>query len=54
VVVNCGHLELTASQDVPYLSPIIQEIEAEKTERSDLEGLVVQKRKANQNAAASH
>jgi hypothetical protein len=31
-------------QDYPYLSPIIQEIEAEAKERSDLESLTVNKR----------
>ena len=31
-------------QDVPYLSPIIQEIEAEMKERADLESMTVQKR----------
>ena len=31
-------------EDVPYLSPIIAEIEAELKERADLESMVVQKK----------
>lgn len=34
-----------ASQDYAYLSPIIEEIEAESRERDDLEAMVVSKRK---------
>jgi len=33
-------------EDVPYLSPIIREIEAEARERADLDSLVVKKRNA--------
>ncbi|OBT74654.1 hypothetical protein VF21_07016 [Pseudogymnoascus sp. 05NY08] len=33
-----------AFQDYPYLSPIIQEIEAELKERNDLDSLVVKRR----------
>jgi len=33
-------------QDYPYLSPIIKEVEAERTEREDLEAMVITKRKA--------
>lgn len=33
-------------QDTPYLSPLIDEIEAELKERSDLDSMVMQKRKA--------
>lgn len=32
-------------EDVPYLSPIIAEIEAEMKERADLESMTVQKKK---------
>jgi ubiquinol-cytochrome c reductase subunit 7 len=32
-------------QDTPYLSPIIEEIEAEIKEREDLEAMVVKKPK---------
>jgi len=32
-------------EDIPYLSPIIQEIEAEMKERADLEAMTVQKKK---------
>ncbi|KAK6433378.1 Cytochrome b-c1 complex subunit 7, mitochondrial [Oleoguttula sp. CCFEE 5521] len=35
-----------AEEDVPYISPIITELEAEKTERQDLETIVM-KRPAN-------
>lgn len=35
-----------AEEDVPYLSPIIAEIEAEQQEKADLDSLVVSKRKA--------
>lgn len=34
-------------QDYPYLTSIIQDIEAEMKEREDLEAMVIQKRKAN-------
>lgn len=33
-------------QDYQYLTPIIEEIEAESKERDDLEAMVVSKRKA--------
>jgi len=33
-------------EDIPYLSPIIAEIEAELKERSDLDSLAINKRKA--------
>jgi len=33
-------------QDTPYLSPLIDEIEAEMKERADLESMVLQKKKA--------
>ncbi|KAA6410142.1 MAG: ubiquinol-cytochrome c reductase [Lasallia pustulata] len=33
-------------EDYPYLTPIIEEIEAESRERDDLEAMVVNKRKA--------
>jgi len=33
------------TQDQPYLSPIIEEIEAELKERADLESMVVERRK---------
>lgn len=33
-----------ANKDKPYLSPIIEEIEAENKERADLDSLVVQKK----------
>ena len=39
-------------QDYPYLSPIIKEITAEQTEREDLESMVINKRKANDNRAS--
>lgn len=37
-------------QDYAYLSPIIEEIEAESKERDDLEAMVVNKRKAKRAA----
>jgi ubiquinol-cytochrome c reductase subunit 7 len=30
-------------QDIPYLSPIIKEIEAERRERMDLDAMVIKK-----------
>ncbi len=33
------------SQDIPYLSPLVDEIEAEMKEREDLESMVVKKSK---------
>ncbi|WPH01088.1 Hypothetical protein R9X50_00392300 [Acrodontium crateriforme] len=36
-----------AEDDTPYLSPIIKEIEAELSEREDLESMIISKRKAN-------
>ncbi|KAI4723134.1 ubiquinol-cytochrome c reductase complex 14 kDa protein [Aureobasidium sp. EXF-10727] len=41
-----GELEsqlLTYTQDVPYLSPIIKEIESERRERMDLDAMVIKK-----------
>lgn len=38
---------LTLCQDVPYLQPIIRQIEAERNEREDLESMVIQRRSAN-------
>lgn len=35
---------LIGLQDVPYLTPIIREIEAELKEREDLEAMVIKKR----------
>ncbi|KAF2766405.1 ubiquinol-cytochrome c reductase complex 14 kDa protein [Teratosphaeria nubilosa] len=43
-----------AEDDYPYLSPIIKEIEAERTEREDLEALVVQKKKATEKTPTRH
>jgi ubiquinol-cytochrome c reductase subunit 7 len=37
--------DLTISQDVQYLSPIIAEIEAENQERADLDEMFIPKRK---------
>jgi len=34
-----------ADEDQPYLSPIIEEIEAELKERADLESMIVERRK---------
>lgn len=34
----------TNAQDVPYLSPLIEEIEAEMREREDLESMVLKKK----------
>jgi ubiquinol-cytochrome c reductase subunit 7 len=34
-------------QDYPYLTNIIEDIEAEMKEREDLEAMIIQKRKAN-------
>ena len=39
-------------QDVPYLSPLITDIEAEMAEREDFETMIVQKRQRN--AASGH
>ena len=36
---NCLHIH----QDVPYLSPIIKEIESERRERMDLDAMVIKK-----------
>ena len=36
--------QLTQTQDVPYLTPLIREIEAELKERDDLEAMVVKKK----------
>lgn len=36
---NCLHVH----QDIPYLSPIIKEIEAERRERMDLDAMVIKK-----------
>ncbi|KAK3074801.1 Cytochrome b-c1 complex subunit 7 [Teratosphaeriaceae sp. CCFEE 6253] len=33
-----------AEEDYPYLEPIIKEIEAERTEREDLESMIIKKR----------
>lgn len=44
---------LTTGQDYPYLTPIIEEIEAEMQERHDLEEMVVAKRKAKKEAAST-
>ena len=41
-----------AEEDVPYLSPIIKDIEAEMAEREDFESMIVQKRQRN--AASGH
>ncbi|USP76573.1 Cytochrome b-c1 complex subunit 7 [Curvularia clavata] len=41
-----------AEDDVPYLSPIIKDIEAEMAEREDFETMIVQKRQRN--AASGH
>lgn len=38
-----GILLTYTAQDVPYISPIIKELEAEKTERQDLETMVIKK-----------
>ena len=35
---------MIAFQDVPYLSPIIREVEQEHSEREDLETIVIRKR----------
>jgi hypothetical protein len=37
--INCLHTH----QDVPYLSPIIKEIESERRERMDLDAMVIKK-----------
>jgi hypothetical protein len=34
-------------QDIPYLSPIIEEIEREEKERADLESMIVEPRKTS-------
>ena len=34
------------SQDYPYLTPVIKEVESERTEREDLESMIIKKRKA--------
>lgn len=34
----------TCDQDIPYLDPIIRGIESERTEREDLESMVIKKR----------
>jgi ubiquinol-cytochrome c reductase subunit 7 len=39
------------SQDVPYLSHIVTELEAEMAEREDLEAMIITKRNRNANAA---
>jgi ubiquinol-cytochrome c reductase subunit 7 len=33
----------SALQDVPYISPILTELEAERTEREDLETIVIKR-----------
>ncbi|KAF1810217.1 ubiquinol-cytochrome c reductase subunit 7 [Eremomyces bilateralis CBS 781.70] len=38
--------QTTAEQDVPYLSPIIEAIEAEQKERADMDAIVVARPKA--------
>lgn len=38
-------VSLTVLQDTPYLSPLVDEIEAELKEREDLESMVVQRKK---------
>lgn len=43
---------LTISQDTPYLSKIIEQIEAEMKEREDLESIIVSKRERNAKEAA--
>ncbi|KAL8795695.1 MAG: hypothetical protein Q9195_001933 [Heterodermia aff. obscurata] len=40
-------------EDYPYLSPLIEEIEAEERERGDLESMVITKRKADKPAEGS-
>jgi ubiquinol-cytochrome c reductase subunit 7 len=41
MLIRCDHF-----QDTPYLSPIIKEIEAERTEREDLESMQITKPKS--------
>ena len=46
---HLNHLETQLTrytQDYPYLSPIIREIEAERSEREDLESMQITKPKA--------
>jgi ubiquinol-cytochrome c reductase subunit 7 len=42
------------TQDVPYLSNIVTELEAEMAEREDLEAMIITKRNKNANAANSN
>ena len=45
---------LICPQDVPYLSSIVQDIEAEMAEREDLEAMVITKRQKNASASSGH
>lgn len=45
---------LTSLQDVPYLSHIIKDIEAEMAEREDLEAMVITKRQKKASAPTGH
>jgi hypothetical protein len=44
---------LTSRQDYPYLSPIIEEIEAEASEREDLESMIIKKKTSAARASGS-
>jgi ubiquinol-cytochrome c reductase subunit 7 len=48
-----GHAA-NVTQDVPYLSNIVTELEAEMAEREDLEAMIITKRNKNANAANSN
>jgi ubiquinol-cytochrome c reductase subunit 7 len=51
--VEGGHAA-NVTQDVPYLSNIVTELEAEMAEREDLEAMIITKRNKNANAANSN
>lgn len=44
---------LTWTQDYPYLEPIIKEIEAERSEREDLESMIIKKKTAVPNPSSN-
>lgn len=48
-------LDLTqVLQDYEYLTPVIKEVEAERTEREDLESMVITKRKQSAKDSTKH
>ena len=50
-----GYTDLTPlARDYQYLTPVIKEVEAERTEREDLESMVITKRKNSAKNSTKH